>query len=244
MGVFDKVKAFLKSEGEDLKDGLDSVKDKMDAELTKREQELAASPSERIEMMQDDMAATDQRFDAISDKVGEQTASAAADAEMDPDQWQDQLRDRVSAPTPPPVSAAPGEQVAPASIAKSKKRLVGFERRSPLLDRVDVQFGPSLDAMLTWVTAELIVEGMPHYGEYDHAVVINPLPPADAPEQPAPQIPDSSLAALTERVGGHPLVKAHVYEGGRLMYFHAPGLAPEDLQLLTAAALSLGPNPN
>lgn len=76
MSFWDKVKAFLASEAKDVKEGIDAVRDKLDAELTKRERELEASPSERIEMMKEEMDATDNVFDRIE---------ADIDARLDPD---------------------------------------------------------------------------------------------------------------------------------------------------------------
>ncbi len=76
MSFWDKVKAFLASEAKDVKEGIDAVRDKLDAELTKRERELEASPSERIEMMKEEMDATDNVFDRIE---------ADIDSRLDPD---------------------------------------------------------------------------------------------------------------------------------------------------------------
>ncbi len=76
MSFWDKVKSFLASEAKDVKEGIDALRDKLDAELTKRERELEASPSERIDMLEEEMDATDSVFDRIE---------ADIDARLDPD---------------------------------------------------------------------------------------------------------------------------------------------------------------
>lgn len=65
MSFWDKVKAFLAGEVKDVKEGVDALRDKLDAELTKRERELEASPSERIEMLKEEMDATGSEFERI-----------------------------------------------------------------------------------------------------------------------------------------------------------------------------------
>jgi len=82
MGIFDKVGSFIRREAKDLGDAADGVKDKFDQELTKREQELEMTPSEKIAALQQQAAASDANFDAIADKATGRTANADAVAEV------------------------------------------------------------------------------------------------------------------------------------------------------------------
>ena len=69
MSFWERFKAFLSREAEDVKEGFDDLRDKLDAELTRREQELEATPSERLEMIQEDIESSDSVFDRIEDKI-------------------------------------------------------------------------------------------------------------------------------------------------------------------------------
>ena len=69
MTFWESVKAFLRREASDVKDGFEDLKDRFDAELTKREAELEATPSERLEMIRDDIEQSDTVFDRIEDKI-------------------------------------------------------------------------------------------------------------------------------------------------------------------------------
>ncbi len=66
---WESVKSFLHREVADLAAGVDTVRDKLDAELTKREQELEATPSERIAMLQSEMSQTDDVFDRLEAEI-------------------------------------------------------------------------------------------------------------------------------------------------------------------------------
>ncbi len=83
MGLFDKVKAFLKSEADDIADMAGDARDKLDDELTRREAELAMTPAEKIDALQQKAAATDDEFDRIVDKAQDRAASVKANAEVD-----------------------------------------------------------------------------------------------------------------------------------------------------------------
>lgn len=69
MGLFSKVASFLKREAKDIGEAADDLKDTLDAELTKREQELQMSPSEKIQAIQQDAQATDDRIDSIVERA-------------------------------------------------------------------------------------------------------------------------------------------------------------------------------
>jgi hypothetical protein len=82
MGIFGKVGSFLKREAKDLGDGAEDVKDKLDQELTKREQDLKMTPSEKIAALQQQASATDDKLETIADKAAVHGAMANAVAEV------------------------------------------------------------------------------------------------------------------------------------------------------------------
>lgn len=82
MGLFDKVGSFIKREAEDLEEAAESMKEKLDSELTRREEELAMTPSEKIAALQEQAALTDDKLDAIAGKALGQQAQADAVAEV------------------------------------------------------------------------------------------------------------------------------------------------------------------
>ncbi len=69
MTFWDSVKAFLRREAADIQEGISDLKDKLDAELTRRETELEATPSERLDMIREDIEAEGSPLDAIEDKI-------------------------------------------------------------------------------------------------------------------------------------------------------------------------------
>ena len=83
MALWDSIKGFLKREAADVKDGFEDLRDKFDAELTCREDELAATPSERLDMIKEDIEADGDVFDRIEAKVNERMAAGNAVAELD-----------------------------------------------------------------------------------------------------------------------------------------------------------------
>lgn len=108
MTVWDSIKKILRSEGADLKDGLDGARDKLDEFLTEKEQERAATPKERMDMITDDMSETEDKFDRIIEKAEGRTHEQTAESE---------LRDALggkSKPTPAPETPS---QVAPAAAS-------------------------------------------------------------------------------------------------------------------------------
>ncbi len=90
MGFLDSLKAWFRTESEEARDLLDSTKSRMEADLDRREAEAAATPSERMEQLQEQIADGDDAFDAIRDKIegrglraeaAEEVAEAAGAAE-------------------------------------------------------------------------------------------------------------------------------------------------------------------
>lgn len=78
MSVWDSIKAILRREAVDVREGVTNLRDKLDAELTRREQELEATPSERMDMIQDRIDAADDRLAELETELGD--AADQADA--------------------------------------------------------------------------------------------------------------------------------------------------------------------
>lgn len=74
--------AIFKSEAADVKEGLTTVGKSLDAELARKEREMAATPDERIEMLLEEQEAEDARFEELTDKVLGKTADADAVEEL------------------------------------------------------------------------------------------------------------------------------------------------------------------
>lgn len=81
MGVFDTVKRWFSNEAAEARDMLDGTRDRMEFDLDRREAELTASPSEKLEMIQDSID-EDDSFDAVRDKIEGRTATAEATTEV------------------------------------------------------------------------------------------------------------------------------------------------------------------
>lgn len=80
MSWWDRLKAIFKREATDVKEGLNSVGKALDEELARKERELAATPEERIDMILEEQAAEDARFQELQDKVlGTQAEADAAE---------------------------------------------------------------------------------------------------------------------------------------------------------------------
>jgi hypothetical protein len=82
MTLWDTLKSFFAREASDVKEGLDGLRDKLDAELTKREREMEASPSERIEMLEGEMGETESVLDRIEAEIDGRESSAEAAEEI------------------------------------------------------------------------------------------------------------------------------------------------------------------
>ncbi|MEZ5225982.1 MAG: hypothetical protein R2710_04725 [Acidimicrobiales bacterium] len=81
MGLLGSITRWLRKESADIGEALDDVTESLDRDLSRKERELAASPEERISMIQDEIA--DDPFAAIRDRI--EASSAHADAEADVD---------------------------------------------------------------------------------------------------------------------------------------------------------------
>lgn len=86
MGFLDSLKTWFRSESADAKDLLGHTRTRMESDLDRREAELAASPAQRLEQLQEQIA-EDDSFDSLRDKIEGRGAKAEAVEELagDPD---------------------------------------------------------------------------------------------------------------------------------------------------------------
>ncbi len=82
MSWWKRFMTIFKSEAADVKDGLGKVGESLDAELARKERELAATPEERIDMLLEEQEAQDARFEELTDKVLGTTAESEAVEEI------------------------------------------------------------------------------------------------------------------------------------------------------------------
>lgn len=82
MSFWERIKAVFQREAADVKDGLSKVGQSLDAELARKERELAATPEERIDMILEEQQAEDARFEQLIDKVRGVDAEAEAAEEI------------------------------------------------------------------------------------------------------------------------------------------------------------------
>ena len=73
MSWWNQITAVFKREAADVKEGLSNAGAALDAELERKQRELDAEPHERIDMLQEDIKAADDRFAELEAKVREQT---------------------------------------------------------------------------------------------------------------------------------------------------------------------------
>ena len=81
MGFLDAVAGWFKREAGDVKDSVDRLESQLDADLSRKERELNATPEERMAMIQEE-SSTDDAFAAIQDKIDGVQAHAEADADL------------------------------------------------------------------------------------------------------------------------------------------------------------------
>lgn len=81
MGFLDTVTSWLKREAADVKESVDALEERLDADLSRRERELEATPEERIEMIQADTG-VDDALAEIQDKIDRAQASAEANSDL------------------------------------------------------------------------------------------------------------------------------------------------------------------
>ena len=78
MSWWERIVSVFRRESSDVREGLKRVGESLDEELARKERELAASPQERIDMILEEQAAEDARFDDLTDRIrGEGGADGA-----------------------------------------------------------------------------------------------------------------------------------------------------------------------
>lgn len=83
MSFWERFKAIFQQEAADVKEGLGKVGKSLDAELARKERELAATPEERIDMILEEQQAEDARFEELENKVLGTEAEAEAIAAVE-----------------------------------------------------------------------------------------------------------------------------------------------------------------
>ncbi|NNC90961.1 MAG: hypothetical protein HKN80_00575 [Acidimicrobiia bacterium] len=83
MSFWDRIKAIFQQEAADVKEGLTKAGKSLDAELARKERELAATPEERIDMILEEQEAEDARFEELENKVRGTTAAVEAVVEVE-----------------------------------------------------------------------------------------------------------------------------------------------------------------
>lgn len=115
MGFLDKLGSFLKREAKDIGEAAEGVKDKLDEELTKREEELAMTPSEKIAALQEKATLGDDKLDRIADKALGREAMAEAVAEVG------DVSSETELPNVTHIVLADGDEAATADEAAEEK---------------------------------------------------------------------------------------------------------------------------
>lgn len=83
MGLLDTLRSWFASESAEARDLGRTTRSRLEDELDRREAELAADPSEKLEMIQERAAETDAAFDAIRDRIEGRSGRADAVDELD-----------------------------------------------------------------------------------------------------------------------------------------------------------------
>lgn len=81
MGFLDSISKWFKREAADVKQSVDQLEGQLDADLSREERELNATPEEKMAMLQEDTSADD-ALAAIQDKIDGVQAHAEADADL------------------------------------------------------------------------------------------------------------------------------------------------------------------
>lgn len=211
MTWWDKLKKVLASEARDAKVELDRLRDVVDEELTRKEREISATPTERIDMILEDIEADHGRLEEIERNLG--TDRPPPDRPRESREPSDSPG--VEVPDVPIVSPTPTP--APA-------------RRARLLGPADVPANPRLPEVLEWVSVVLVD---PQVADdtppgFDHEVRID----AQAPFE------EGRLAESMSAAGAHPLILEVMQTGRGIGFVKAPGLASDDVRLVVASALA------
>ena len=212
---WDKLKKVLASEAQDAKIELDKLRDVVDEELTRKEREISATPTERIDMILEDIEADHGRLEEIERSLG--TDRPPPDRPRESREPSDPPGTEV--PDAPIVSPTPTPAPTPAPA-----------RRARLLGPADVPANPHLPAVLEWVSVVLVD---PQVADdrppgFDHEVRIDPQAPFE----------EKRLAESMSAAGAHPLILEVMQTGRGIGFVKAPGLASDDVRLVVASTLA------
>ena len=205
---WNRLKRILASEANDAKGELDKLRDVVDKELTRKEREMAASPSERLDMILEDIEADHGRLAALEDELG--TDSPASETSP-PDR--EVVEEKPAAPT----------EERPAEPPRTRARLLGPG---------DVSTAPHFQVALEWVSARPL-EADQRFGpltDFDHELWIE--------EWVGSLVGEERFDELEAIVKRHPLVLDAIHEDREVLYVKAPGLHSEDVRLIVAAAFA------
>ncbi|MDH4145845.1 MAG: hypothetical protein OEY23_11850 [Acidimicrobiia bacterium] len=78
MGFLDRLRAVFGREAADVREAWDDLSDSLERDLDRRERELHATPEEKIEILQGQIAANDDAFEAVRSRIEGQQAGAEA----------------------------------------------------------------------------------------------------------------------------------------------------------------------
>lgn len=115
MGMLDKFTRFLKGEASDIGEAADQLKDRFDEELTRREAELAKTPSEKIDDLKAKASETDDEFDRILAKADAAWAPDGADEDAEPTDGR--VADPATASPEPGTGAPPAAKTSTGSTS-------------------------------------------------------------------------------------------------------------------------------
>ena len=82
MGFLDSVTSWFKREAAEVKDSVGDLENRLDADLSRKEREFAATPEEKMDMLSEKIEAEDDAFAAIQDKIDAKHGKALADEEL------------------------------------------------------------------------------------------------------------------------------------------------------------------
>jgi hypothetical protein len=80
VGFFNSLKKWFSSEAAELKESASEAKSRLEAEMDRREAESRATPEQKLEQIQSEIA--DDPFSEVRNKIGEQQAHADAVDEL------------------------------------------------------------------------------------------------------------------------------------------------------------------
>lgn len=83
VGLFDSLKRALRREAADVKEAAGDLSDRLDADLTRRERDLQATPEERLQQVIGEIETSESDFDALRRRAQGAEAHADAVAELD-----------------------------------------------------------------------------------------------------------------------------------------------------------------